>query len=123
MSQQNPGKKSFDCSKCTAYCCSYDPVEISDAYLRRLATHFELGEREARERFTKVVEDGARVLRHHKDHVFKSVCMFLDKDKRSCTVYDARPRVCRVYPYGNRCGYYQFLRFERKHADDETMIP
>ncbi len=116
-------RSTYDCTKCTAYCCSYDHIEVSEKDLERLAHHFDLGVRAATERFTKVVDDGTRVLRHQKDRIFKSVCMFLDKDKRACTVYDARPRVCRAYPYVNRCGYYYFLRFERKHSDDPEMIP
>jgi hypothetical protein len=31
--------------------------------------------------------------------------------------------VCRKYPYGNKCGYYDFLKFEREHQDDEEFIP
>ncbi len=121
----NPSKprNRFDCSKCTAYCCSYDHIEVSAKDVSRLASHFDLTEAAARERFTKVVDDGERVLRHRKDHIFKSVCMFLDQDKRCCGIYAVRPSLCRVYPYGPRCGYYQFLSFERKHADDDTMIP
>lgn len=116
-------KNSYDCAKCTAYCCSYDHVEVSDRDIERLAHHFDLSAAAAKERFTKRVEDGDQVLRHRKDHIFKSVCMFLDRDKRACTIYDARPKVCRAYPYGNKCGYYHFLKFERKHRDDETAIP
>jgi Fe-S-cluster containining protein len=113
----------YNCNKCTAYCCSYDHIAVSSGDLRRLAGHFELSEAAVKDRFTKVVEDGDRVLRHQKDHFFKSVCVFLDKEKRACTIYEARPSVCRVYPYGSRCGYYDFLRFERKHAEDETFVP
>ena len=116
-------RKSYDCSKCTAYCCSYDHIEVTASDVSRLARNFDLSEAASRERFTKIVDDGTRVLRHHKDHIFKSVCLFLDQDKRCCTIYTARPALCRIYPYGSRCGYYQFLRFERKHADDEEMIP
>jgi Fe-S-cluster containining protein len=116
-------KNDYNCGKCTAFCCSYDHIEVSASDVRRLAKHFEISETAARERFTKVVEDGDRVLRHRKDEIFKTVCMFLDQEKRACTIYHARPGVCREYPYGKRCGYYQFLRFERKHSDDETHIP
>ncbi len=123
MSKPSKPRNRFDCSKCTAYCCSYDHIEVKDRDIARLAGHFGLSEAAARKRFTKVVEDGDRVLRHRKDHIFKSVCMFLDQEKRCCTVYEARPGLCKVYPYGTRCGYYQFLSFEREHADDETMIP
>jgi Fe-S-cluster containining protein len=123
LSQKKSRKVRFDCSKCTAYCCSYDHVEVSEADVRRLARHFELSEAAVKERFTKLVDDAARVLRHRKDHVFKSVCMFLDQKKRACTIYEARPWVCRSYPDGLHCGYYHFLRFERRRADDDTMIP
>jgi uncharacterized protein len=123
VSNASKAKKQYDCGKCTAYCCSYDHIEVTARDVTRLAGHFDLSEAATKERFTKVVEDGVRVLRHHKDHIFKSVCLFLDQDKRCCTIYQARPSLCRIYPYGSRCGYYQFLRFERKHADDETMIP
>ncbi len=123
MSTVSKPRKQFDCSKCTAYCCSYDHIEVNDRDIARLARHFSLSEAVARERFTKVVEDDVHVLRHRKDHIFKSVCIFLDRKKRCCTVYEARPGLCKVYPYGTRCGYYEFLSFEREHADDETMIP
>jgi Fe-S-cluster containining protein len=120
---EQKAKPSYDCGKCTAYCCSYDHIEVSSKDVARLALHFGLTERAAAERFTKVIEDGDRVLRHRKDHIFKTVCMFLDQEKRACTIYNARPKVCREYPYGNKCGYYYFLKFERKHQDDPEMIP
>jgi Fe-S-cluster containining protein len=116
-------KASYDCAKCTGYCCSYDHIEVKPRDIERLAKHFDISLSAARERFTKTVPDGDVVLRHRKDHIFKSMCMFFDQEKRSCTVYHARPAVCREYPYGNKCGYYYFLKFERKHQDDETMIP
>jgi hypothetical protein len=31
--------------------------------------------------------------------------------------------VCRDYPNGSRCGYYDFLKFERKHQDDPDFVP
>jgi Fe-S-cluster containining protein len=38
-------------------------------------------------------------------------------------VYEARPNVCRRYPYGKTCGYYTFLKFEREHQGDDEFIP
>ena len=64
-----------------------------------------------------------RVLRHHKDHIFKQVCQFLDKDDRRCTIYHARPGVCREYPESKRCGYYDFLASERRRQQDDEFIP
>jgi len=39
-----------------------------------------------------------------------------------CTIYEARPGVCRKYPDSNRCGYYEFLKFEREQQGDEEMV-
>ena len=36
----------------------------------------------------------------------------------SMPVYEARPGVCRKYPESSRCGYYEFLKFERSQQDD-----
>lgn len=116
-------KPTYDCSKCPAYCCSYPEIEASKADIARLARHFGISEAEARERFTKLQrEEKVRILRHREDEHFGSVCMFLDRKTRRCTVYDARPHTCRAYPYGPRCGYFEFLKFEREHQDDENFV-
>ena len=82
-----------------------------------------MGFREAQEKFTKLrAKDGARLLRHKKDKIFDSTCMLLDQEKRRCTVYDARPGVCRKYPDSSRCGYYDFLKFEREQQGDEELV-
>jgi Fe-S-cluster containining protein len=116
-------KTSYDCSKCPAYCCSYPEIEVSKADIARLARHFGLSEGEASERYTKLQrEENVRILRHREDEHFTSVCMFLDRKERRCTVYEARPHTCRSYPYGARCGYYEFLKFEREHQADEGFV-
>ena len=71
--------------------------------------------------FTKV-KNGTPMLRHKKDSIFDTACMFLDQEKRRCTIYEARPMVCRQYPNGNRCGYYEFLKFEREQQGDEEIV-
>jgi Fe-S-cluster containining protein len=116
----------YDCSKCPGYCCSYDRIPVSDFDIARLAKHFGLSTAAARRRFTYPQRrDGAReqLLRHHRDDVFKSVCRFFDRDLRRCTVYEARPNVCRRYPSGARCGYYDFLSFERTQQGDDDFVP
>ena len=119
-------KSRFDCSKCPGYCCSHPRIEVTDSDIKRLARHLDLSVANTRQRFTyhfKTKDADEQILRHHKDHVYKSVCRFFDRDERRCTVYEARPAVCRKYPYGNQCGYYDFLKFEREHQDDEEFIP
>ena len=112
----------FNCSKCPAFCCSYERIEITRKDIQRLAVHFALTYEEAEKRFTKIARR-SRVLRHHKDHIFESVCAFLDSDTRRCTIYEARPGVCRTYPESVRCGYYDFLASERRRQGDEEFIP
>lgn len=118
-----PVRASYSCAKCPAYCCSYPEIEVTPRDLERLARHFGLSYREAEERYTKAdAKEKARLLRHRKDTIFDSVCVFLDQDKRRCAVYDVRPAVCREYPDNAHCGYYDFLRFERAHQGDPEFI-
>jgi len=37
-------------------------------------------------------------------------------------VYKARPAVCREFPGAGRCGYYDFLSFERNAQEDPDFI-
>jgi len=113
----------YDCSKCPGYCCSYPRIEVKDKDLARLAKHFDLSKADAERKFTRWYEPGERILKHHKDEVYGSICRFFDTDVRRCTIYEARPAVCRDYPNGSKCGYYDFLKFERKHQDDPDFIP
>src|ERR1051326_936618 len=91
-----PVRAKYSCEKCPAYCCSYPEIEVTPRDIARLAKYFGMDYAKAEERFTKPdEEDKVRVLRHKQDRIFKTVCMFLDLKTRRCTVYDARPGVCR----------------------------
>jgi Fe-S-cluster containining protein len=117
-----PTKLRYDCSKCPAYCCSYERINVDKRDIGRLARHFGLTYEQAEKRFTKIRE-GERVLRHQKDRIYGTICMNLDLETRRCTVYEARPGVCRQYPEINKCGYYEFLSWERRHQDNDDFIP
>ena len=113
----------FDCAKCPAYCCSiYERVEVKRRDITRLAKHFGVSYETAQRRYTTRWQN-ERVLRRVKDVIFPETCMFLDQEKRGCTIYHARPGVCREYPDRSRCAYYDVLQFERRQQDDETVIP
>src|SRR3546814_19579842 len=94
--------------------CSSDLEDI-----KLLAKHFGIDAEKAEKRFTKKgfkeegMETRPRVLRHQDDEHFGSICTFFDTDKRRCTIYEARPEICREYPGRKRCGYYDFLTFDR----------
>lgn len=124
--KKKPAKPRYDCSQCPGYCCSYARIAVSDFDIERLARHFGIGIREARRKFTyryKTSEVDEQLLRHRKDHVYKSTCRFFDQDARRCTVYEARPSVCRIYPDHRSCGYFDFLKFEREQQGDDEFIP
>jgi Fe-S-cluster containining protein len=113
----------YDCSKCPAYCCTYTRIEVKPRDIQRLARHFGIGVRAAKKRFTKRGEDkGEIILRHKQDEHFGTACRFLDSETRRCTVYEARPGVCREFPGAVRCGYYDFLSFERGTQEDENYV-
>lgn len=91
--------------------------------MERLARHFGISVGAARRRFTKQGSmAGERVLRHKQDEHYGSVCHFLDTATRRCTVYPFRPQVCREFPGLVRCGYYDFLSFERRLQEDPNYV-
>lgn len=113
----------FDCSKCPAYCCSiYERVQVTKRDITRLAKYFKVSFETAQRRYTKMHSD-ERVLRRRKDEIFPETCMFLNQETRGCTIYHARPAVCRAYPDRKRCAYYDLLQFERRQQDDPDTIP
>ena len=60
-------------------------------------------------------------MRRKADQIFGRTCRFFDIEKRRCTIYEARPALCRSYP-GGRCGYYDFLSFERRAQEDPEFV-
>lgn len=115
--------RQFNCARCPAYCCSYPEIRVTERDLRRLAKHFGLDPDAARERFTKADDRGKdRIMRHKQDEHYGTVCRFLDRETRACTVYKARPQICRDFPGTARCGYYDFLTFERRLLDDQDHV-
>ncbi|MGC4121232.1 MAG: YkgJ family cysteine cluster protein [Myxococcales bacterium] len=121
--RETPTKRPrFDCSKCPGFCCNYELVSLTARDLARLAKHFGLTLAKAERRFTKVL-DGELGLRHRKDHIYRSTCILFDQKTRQCSAYDARPQTCRDYPLGPRCGYYEFLQFERRLQQDDSFVP
>lgn len=116
-------KKLYDCLKCPAYCCSYTHIPATKTDVKRLAKHFGVDEATAEKRYTKHGDEtNPRVLRHTGDEHFATSCMFLNKETRNCTIYAARPQICREFPTQSRCGYYEFLKFERETQDDPEWV-
>jgi hypothetical protein len=96
---------------------------VNKTDLRRLAKYFEVSEKKAKKKFTKTsTNDGKMILRHKQDDYFGTACQFLDSEERQCTIYEGRPKICREYPGDGRCGYYDFLTFERDAQEDPDYV-
>lgn len=113
---------SYDCKKCPGYCCSYPHIQLTKRDVMRLAKHHDLGFEAARAKFTKVAHGSKYAMRRKADPHFGKICRFFDTKKRRCTVYEARPAICREFPGESRCGYYDFLKFERNAQKDPDWI-
>lgn len=112
----------YDCKKCPGHCCSYPLIVLAKRDVERLARHFGLAFATARKKFTRESDGRKYVMRRKPDVHFGRICRFFDTKKRCCTIYDARPGVCREFPGGGRCGYYDFLMAERRHQGDPNYV-
>ena len=115
-------RKSYNCTKCPGYCCSYPIIALNKRDLARLARYFGISERAAKQKYTVPREDEEMTMRRKADEHFGRICQFFDTKKRNCTIYEARPLACRGYPETPRCGYYEFLKFERRLQDDKELV-
>lgn len=117
-------KNFYSCERCPAYCCSYPRIPVTSSDVRRLARYLGLSPETVARKFTKKgEEDGEVILRHQPDKTYGTICRFLNVETRRCTVYEARPAICREYPGTCRCGYYDFLSFERRVQEDPDWVP
>jgi Fe-S-cluster containining protein len=113
----------YDCNKCPAYCRSiYERLQVPPRDLQRLAKQFDVDFETAQRTFT-TSSQGEQILRRKADPIFGKACKFLDPSTRRCTIYHARPLVCREFPARARCAYYDLLQFERIQQGDDTVVP
>lgn len=112
----------YNCLKCPGYCCSYPLIRLDRRDVERLARYHGLTFDQARARFTKQAHRAKYAMRRKADPHFGKICRFFDTEKRRCTIYEARPAVCREYPGAGRCGYYDFLMFERRAQEDDAWV-
>jgi hypothetical protein len=113
---------SYDCSRCPGYCCSYPVIKVGTRDLKRLARRFAIPVAAAERRFTRTAHGHDRVLKRKADEHFGRICLFFDGARRRCAIYQDRPEICRRFPSGGRCGYYDFLTFERANQRDPEFV-
>jgi Fe-S-cluster containining protein len=97
-------------------------VQVTPRDIKRLAKHFDVDFETAQRKFTTSWQ-GEQILRRKADPIFGKACKFLDPSTRRCTIYHARPLVCREFPARTRCAYYDLLQFERIQQGDDTVVP
>lgn len=112
----------YDCNKCPGYCCSYPVITVTKRDLKRLAKRFDVTPEEAESRFTHSEHGHKRILKRKKDEIYGRICRFFDTDARNCSIYEHRPETCRTFPGEGRCGYYDFLTFERETQNDPDHV-
>jgi len=112
----------YNCKNCPGYCCSYPLIQLDRRDVARLAKHHDMTFEEARAKFTKKAHGVEFAMRRKADPHFGKICRFFDTTARCCTIYHARPAICRQYPGEGRCGYYDFLMFERRAQDDKDWV-
>jgi Fe-S-cluster containining protein len=85
----------FRCMRC-GNCCGGGPgtIRVTDGEIRALAEHLHIACTEFRERYARDVGDRYVSLREKPNYN----CIFYDEDA-GCTVYAARPRQCRTWPF------------------------
>jgi Fe-S-cluster containining protein len=112
----------YNCLKCPGFCCSYPLIPLEKRDVERLARYHGMEFEEARRAFTREAHGRKYAMKRKRDRHFGAICRFFDTDKRRCTIYHARPAVCRSFPGKGRCGYYDFLSFERRAQDDPNWV-
>lgn len=115
-------RKKYDCLKCPGYCCSYPVIEVNDRDAKRIARHFDMTPERAEKKFFRKAHGYKRIMKRQKDRIFGRICQFFDTKARRCTIYEARPAACRTFPGEGRCGYWDFLSFERDGQEDENYV-
>jgi len=86
----------FQCTGC-GDCCSGAPgfVWVNKEEIAALAAELDMTEEAFEKKYVRLV--GVR--KSLKERKKNYDCIFLDAETRKCTVYNARPRQCRTWPF------------------------
>jgi len=84
-------EEQIDCTQC-ANCCRLATTQVQDRDIERLARYLGLSPKEVKQKYTVESAEEGRILRRT-----ESGCIFLEGNL--CSVYDARPRTCQLFPH------------------------
>ncbi len=107
----------FSCVEGCRYCCSCEPgyVFLSQQDLDRLCAHTEMDEQAFIETYCRIIDMGAFSLISLKEKKNYD-CIFLNE--MGCSVYEARPRQCRTYPF-----WMSVLESEDRWEEEKKSCP
>jgi len=85
----------FKCLHCGTCCRICRDIHVADEDITNIAKFLGVTERAVRKKYTRrhSVDREKRSLRN------KRACVFFDRLHKTCKIYEARPYVCRVYPF------------------------
>jgi len=101
----------IDCLQC-ANCCKGLPALVQKGDIQRISRHLGMPEKDFVLNYTRMDDDGDRVLRG-------APCPFLGPDN-ACSIYEHRPRSCRQYPH---TGNNQFVDNLMLHGQNIRWCP
>lgn len=85
----------FECTQC-GDCCTGAPgyVWVTGEEIQALAAHLQMGPDQFEQKYVRQVG-----VRKSLVEFSNGDCVFFDGQARNCTVYSARPRQCRTWPF------------------------
>jgi len=97
----------IDCLQC-ANCCKSIPPIVSRRDIKRIAAHLNMKPKAFEEKYTRLDEDGDRVIN-------ASPCPFLQEDN-ACRIYDERPHACRAYPHTGNFEFRENISLHKRNV-------
>lgn len=82
----------FKCQGCGRCCCFFDPISITSRDAERISQHLGITREQFLENFAKKTDASDSGL-----SLLSQPCIFF-REGTGCTVYEARPMICRMYP-------------------------
>lgn len=108
----------FSCTGCGRCCQNDGEVWFDTDEFFDLCKLLNITFEEAIDKYTESVHSGwIKIKNKIPNGVDDDQCVFLDKDGKSCSVYEARPIQCRTYPY------WPSLLVNSSAWDNEAVVP
>lgn len=109
---------SFDesaCAACGGKCCTGESgnIFVSKDEITSIAKALNLDESEFRKSFLRKV--GFRLSLKEVPFEGGFACIFFDKDKRNCAIYENRPAQCRSFPF------WEYFKTHKEELKKECM--